>query len=172
MLRERKKHINTQGQKSAQGILHLWNPNLGPNSGKRILEARILDPNSWVEFFDSVLSSKRGLLKKIHPPEIHLVTGVHWTGSPNKSIDQIGKNCPKNVRKLCFQPLWTILDIFRTFFSTFFGHFVDIPIFWAVQRFARYKIHLLKFTFQNSTQKSSQKIHIAPLQGHLADKHK
>ena len=25
------------------------------------------------------------------------VMGKHWTGSPNKSIDQIGKNCPKNV---------------------------------------------------------------------------
>ena len=53
----------------------------------------------------------------------HVATGVHWTGSPNKSIDQIGKNCPKNVRKLCFQPFWTIFghfckhffDIFRTF---------------------------------------------------------
>ena len=31
------------------------------------------------------------------------------------------------------------------------------------------EIHLPKFTFQNSTQKSGQKIHIAPLQGHLAD---
>ena len=31
--------------------MHLRNPNLGPNSGKQILEARILDPNSWVEFF-------------------------------------------------------------------------------------------------------------------------
>ena len=30
------------------------------------------------------------------------------------------------------------------------------------------KIHLQKFTFQNSTQTSGQKIHIAPLQGHLA----
>ena len=43
-----------QGQKSAQGILRLRNPNLGPNSVKRILDARILDPNSWVEFFGSV----------------------------------------------------------------------------------------------------------------------
>ena len=53
-------------------------------------------------------------------PEI--VTGVHWTGSPNKSIDQLGKNCPKNVRKLCFQPLRTIFGHFRTFFR----HFSDI----------------------------------------------
>ena len=49
-----------QGQKSAQGILRLRNPNLGPNSGKRILDARILDPNFWVEFFDSVFSSQKG----------------------------------------------------------------------------------------------------------------
>ena len=66
------------------------------------------------------------------------MTGVHWTGSPNKSIDQIGKNCPKNVRKLCFQPLWTIFGHFSNIISTFFGHFADIPIFRAVQRFARY----------------------------------
>ena len=31
------------------------------------------------------------------------------------------------------------------------------------------EIHLSKFTFQNSTQKSGQKIHIAPLQGLLTD---
>ena len=64
-----------QGQKSAQGILHLRNPNLGPNSAKRILDARILDPSSWVEFLDSVFSSKRGPLKnspsRNSPPKIH-----------------------------------------------------------------------------------------------------
>ena len=53
---------SSQGRISAQGILHLRNPNLGPNSGKQFLGARILDPNSWVEFFDSVFSSKRGPL--------------------------------------------------------------------------------------------------------------
>ena len=65
------------------------------------------------------------------------VTGELWTGSPHKSIDQIGKNCPKNVRKLCFQA--------PDNFWTFFGHFFDIfrtfcrhSLFWAVQRFARY----------------------------------
>ena len=47
-----------QGQKSTQGILRLRNPNSGPNSVKRILDARILDPNSWVEFFDSVFPAK------------------------------------------------------------------------------------------------------------------
>ena len=72
-----------------------------------------------------------------------VVTGKYWTGSPKQSIDQKGNNCPKNVRKLCFQPL-------RTFFGhvwTFFRHFVDIfldilstfPFSRAVQRFARYK---------------------------------
>ena len=45
---------NYQGQTPAQGILRLRNPNLGPNSVKRILDARIVDSNSWVEFFDSV----------------------------------------------------------------------------------------------------------------------
>ena len=32
------------------------------------------------------------------------------------------------------------------------------------------EIHLPKITFQNSTQKSGEKIHIAPPQGHLANK--
>ena len=31
------------------------------------------------------------------------------------------------------------MDIFRTFFSTIFGHFVDFLFLWAVQWFARYK---------------------------------
>ena len=77
-----------QGQRSAQGILRLRNPNSGPNSVKRILDARILDPFPAKE-----------APWKIHPREIHLP----------------------------------------------------------------------KFTFQNSTQKSDQKIHIAHLQGRLAD---
>ena len=44
---------------------------------------------------------------------------MHWTGSLNKSIDQIAKNCPKNVRRLCFQPLRTIFGYFLTFFDIF-----------------------------------------------------
>ena len=47
---------------------------LGLNSGKRILNARILDPNSWVEFL--VLSSKRGPQKnspsRNSPPKTNL----------------------------------------------------------------------------------------------------
>ena len=65
---------------------------------KKKLDARILDPNSWAEFFDSVFCPAKAP-RKIHPREIHLP----------------------------------------------------------------------KFTFQNSTQKSGTKFHIAPLQGHLAD---
>ena len=76
--------------------MRLRNPNLGPNSGKRTLDARILDPNSWVKVFDSVF-----FFKQRRPTE---------------------------------------------------------------------KCTLEKFTFQNSTQKSGQKIHIAPLQGHLVQK--
>ena len=47
-----------------------------PNSGKRILDARISDPNSWVQFFGPIFSSKRGPLKnspsRNSPPKIHL----------------------------------------------------------------------------------------------------
>ena len=65
-------------------------------------------------------------------------TGEHWTGSSNKSIDQIGKNCPKNARNLCFQLLRTNFGHFSDIFPTPPRHFVDIPFFWAVQCFARY----------------------------------
>ena len=45
-------------QKFCEGILHLRNPNSGPNSGKRTLDTRVLDPNSWFEFSDTVFCSK------------------------------------------------------------------------------------------------------------------
>ena len=58
------------------GILHLRNSNIGPNSGKQILDARILDPNSWVDFFNSVFFQQRGPQKnspsRNSPPKIHL----------------------------------------------------------------------------------------------------
>ena len=43
---------NYPGQISAQGILHLQNPNSGPNSGKQLWGARIVHPNAWLEFID------------------------------------------------------------------------------------------------------------------------
>ena len=50
-------------------------PNLGPNSGKRILP-EFWNPNSGVESFGSFFSSKRGPLKnspsRNSPPKIHL----------------------------------------------------------------------------------------------------
>ena len=30
---------------------------------------------------------------------IRLVTGEHWTGLPNKSIDQIGENCRESANR-------------------------------------------------------------------------
>ena len=58
-----------QGQVSAEGILHLVNPNLGSNSGIRIFEPRILGPNSGVEFFGPMFSNKaaQNSHPKIHP---------------------------------------------------------------------------------------------------------
>ena len=75
------------------------------------------------------------------------VTGVHWTGSPNKSIDQIGKNCPKNVRKLCFQPLWTIFGHFSEIFRHFrtfcrHSHFLGCPTICPLQLFRDEKKNL------------------------------
>ena len=91
------KHKTFQRQKSAQGILRLRNPNLGPNSGKRILDARILDPNSRVEFFDSVFSSKRGPLKnspsRNSPPEIHIEKFTPEFGPKNSHCTSAGPFC-------------------------------------------------------------------------------
>ena len=53
------KVVKPQGQISVQGISHLRNPNLVPNFGKRILDARILDPNPWVEIFDSIQKRRK-----------------------------------------------------------------------------------------------------------------
>ena len=67
------------------------------------------------------------------------VMGEHWTGSPNKSIDQIGKNCPKMSENCVSGPSGQFLDIFRTFFGQFSDILSTARFFWAVQRFARYK---------------------------------
>ena len=48
------------------------------------------------------------------------VTGEHWTGSPNKSTDQIGKKCPKNSH-VC-SASGPFVDMFRTCSR----HFSDI----------------------------------------------
>ena len=62
-----------QGHISAEGILHLRNPKFfGPNSGKRILNARSLGPNSWVEKLFCYSFSSKEAPRKIHPQEIHL----------------------------------------------------------------------------------------------------
>ena len=65
----------------------------------------------------------------------NFVAGMHWTELPNKSSDQIGKSCPKNVQKLCSKGVVGHFSVI--FFSHFFRHFVVVLFFWAVQRFAR-----------------------------------
>ena len=86
-------------------ISHLRN--LGPNSGKRILDARILDPNSWVKFFHPVFSSKRAPppqnSKKIHLPKF------------NPEIGQ------KTFTLHLYRSIWLrhFLAFSRRFFSTF-----------------------------------------------------
>ena len=62
----------------------------------------------------------------------HSLMGEHWTGSPNKSINQIGS-------------LQTIFGRCSDILSTCVGHFVDIPFFWTVQRFARYNSRSAQF---------------------------
>ena len=53
----------------------------------------------------------------------------------------MSEKCPKIVFAVPRDNSWTFSDIF----STFFGHFVDIPFFWAVQRFARYNASVSGF---------------------------
>ena len=73
-----------------------------------------------------------GVLTERRAKTTSVVMGAHWTGSPNKSIDQIGK-------KLSYKRPKIVISAPPDKFWTFFGHFVDTPFFWAVQRFAPYK---------------------------------
>ena len=107
----------------------------------RIIVPEFLCQNYWVGIVGSAFLCQIFLCQSFCVRLV--VTGEHWTGSPKKSLDQIGKNCRKNVRKLCFRPLRTISGHFSDIFSTFFGHLVNIPFFWAVQRFARYNVRVL-----------------------------
>ena len=79
-----------------------------------------------------------------------IVTGAHWTGSPKHkhlpNWQKMSKKCPKIVFS---SPSGQFLDIFGTLFK------VDIPFFWAVQRFACYKfwkcfVFLLKVVRRSS----------------------
>ena len=51
--------------------------------------------------------------------KLSVETGEHLTGSPNKSIDQIGKNCQKMSETCVVGPSMQFLDIFRTYFRLF-----------------------------------------------------
>ena len=68
---------------------------------KRILDARILDPNFWVEFFDTVYSSKRGPLKNSpstnSPPKIHLPKFNPEIGPKNSHCTSAGPFGLSNV---------------------------------------------------------------------------
>ena len=104
-----------QGQISAQGILHLQNPNLGSNSDIRLCDSHCLrEPKFRAEFWETNF------------------------GRPNFGDTNSRVKC----LILCF----------------------------PAQEDPR-KFTLEKFTFQSSTQKSGQKIHIAPLQGRLTKAH-
>ena len=71
-------------QNSAEGILHLQNLNSGPNSGKQILAARILDRILGSFFFMLFFPAKEAPEKftprnsppKIHLPKLWLVVGI------------------------------------------------------------------------------------------------
>ena len=71
-------HLLCQGQISAQGILHLRNPNLGPNSAKRILDARISDPKFLGRIFWSYFFQEK------RPPEKFTVEKFTSQNSPSK----------------------------------------------------------------------------------------
>ena len=57
-----------------RGILHLSNPNLGPNCGKQIL-VKLWMPEYWTWIFGSNVFAffpAKGATRKIHPQEVHL----------------------------------------------------------------------------------------------------
>ena len=81
--------------------------------GRRVLR-RVLKRGSEKGLSRRHLEGRTTPFREYDP--LGVVTGEHCTGSPNKSIDQIGKKCPKNARKLCSRSLRTIFgDTFRTF---------------------------------------------------------
>ena len=55
-----------------------------------------------------------------------IVTGTCWTEVPNKSSDQIGNKCPKNVQRCVCGNVRHLSDMFRMYF-------VMVFFFWAVQ---------------------------------------
>ena len=143
--------------------MHRRNPNLGPNSGKRILDARISDPNSWVECFDPVLPSKRGPLKnspstsspfKIQPrnranigDRYDWTTGVPDNGNDRRKFRVVPRSHP-------LRPL--VLHLFNRGGNR------------RAFRLPRGGRGSYGGTFARSYSVSI-KIHIAPLEGHLAD---
>ena len=86
-----------QGQVSAEGILHLVNPNLGSNSGMQIFQPRILGPNSGVDFFWSYVSNKKSPLKnspsRNSPPRIHIKKFTPEFGRKNSHCISAGPFC-------------------------------------------------------------------------------
>ena len=90
-------HLKPQGQVSAEGILHLVNPNLGSNSGMRIFEPRILGPNSGVEFLGPMFSNKKSPLKnsssRNSPPKIHIEKFTPEFGLKNSHCTSAGPFC-------------------------------------------------------------------------------
>ena len=90
-------HRVLQGQVSAEGILHLVNPNLGSNSGMRIFEPRILGSNSGVEFFGPMFSNKKSPLKnsppRNSPPKIHIKKFTPESGLKNSHCTSAGPFC-------------------------------------------------------------------------------
>ena len=59
------------------------------------------------------------IFPEVFEPLFCVATGEHWTGSPNKGIDQIGNSC----QKMPFVVVLAPLDSFRTLFRYFFDRF-------------------------------------------------
>ena len=85
-------------------------------------------------------------------PPSRLLNKLTYKSCNGRALDRVTKQKHRpnrqkmsKIRKLCFHPLRTIFGHLSDI-STFFRHFVDIPCFWAVQRFARYntraKVHV------------------------------
>ena len=73
-------------------------------------------------------------------------TGMHWTGWPDRNIDQI-KKMPKACQNASSQGFRAISGQFLDVFQTSFRHFVMILFFWAVRRSARYNLFVWEFCF-------------------------
>ena len=119
----------------------------GPNPSRLIWPRRRDRPQTGQNFCTTGKSSQKNKQYHFHNhtrwtafSDIFYFLLIKWGGkgggrgtAKGRGVRFLNEN-PKNIRKLRFQPLWTILDIFPTFFGPFLSTFPfsglsnDLPV--------------------------------------------